>query len=748
MESDDEVLLSSSPSRASPPVPERKLKRLKKAIRVSPDAQLERSNSVPLMAEENFSQSEALNFGESEQQLSSGSGSEEFDDGNVLDSGFPGFDGEKDGSGAKRALDFEALGEEADENGEDRSKEIREESADVSMGEFEKKRRSPDPLEEEKDNKKKRKKSTEGSGDDEKSKDTSANKRRSEKERRDYLKQLHAESQRLLRETRDAAFKPVPLVQKPISSVLEKIRQRKLEVSKKSFSITSTSFIDDDNDSSREVTVIRNTENTRVDEREDNRVSAATCKETISRPTEAEGSINVLNTDESNDRVRPSSIKVPRMVVGEESNQSFRAPIDDTQELFSDSQSSDSKNEAPSSPLEEVFVPSELVMNLQLDSAPPDDVSSDEEDNDKENVDPDPSESADLASSPKGNPVKAFVDDEAEEEDDSDNDLQRFKDNDDDEDAEDLEELNEMITAGYEERPVDSERRNEFHQQWLEQQDAAGTEILLQKLKYGSKHRETTLVEEEEDKEENEDGEFGDEEAEELAPTDPVRINLRKVKQMIPQMFTDNNDAYLSDDEETEKRLAKQCLLQKVEEQVTFLSPAEDESSREVFGRIKKLNIVPELKKRAKTHTYFDMSLMGVNRNISSKPSFLGRSSSHCLPSSRKQGSMTARSFIFERDDSNSRSTTSDLEDSSEAIQRENRARTASVKFSNSQRKTLPQNSSPVMKSDTSLFDILKRTSLTSKRRTVDNVVTQTESILASFKLAKKPVKPKEDRIL
>lgn len=41
----------------------------------------------------------------------------------------------------------------------------------------------------------------------------------------------------------------------------------------------------------------------------------------------------------------------------------------------------------------------------------------------------------------------------------------------------------------------------------------------------------------------------------------------------------------------------------KQEEQVTFLSPAEDESSREVFGRIKKLNIVPEPKKRAKTHS-------------------------------------------------------------------------------------------------------------------------------------------------
>lgn len=41
----------------------------------------------------------------------------------------------------------------------------------------------------------------------------------------------------------------------------------------------------------------------------------------------------------------------------------------------------------------------------------------------------------------------------------------------------------------------------------------------------------------------------------------------------------------------------------KQEERATFLSPAEDESSREVFGRIKKLNLVPDTKKRAKTQS-------------------------------------------------------------------------------------------------------------------------------------------------
>lgn len=88
-------------------------------------------------------------------------------------------------------------------------------------------------------------------------------------ERKIHLQQLHAESQRLLRgqlirflstyyryivalnhclsgnvlfsnyssltypETIDASFKPLPPVNKPISSILEKIRKRKLDVSKK-----------------------------------------------------------------------------------------------------------------------------------------------------------------------------------------------------------------------------------------------------------------------------------------------------------------------------------------------------------------------------------------------------------------------------------------------------------------------------------------------------------------------------------
>lgn len=48
--------------------------------------------------------------------------------------------------------------------------------------------------------------------------------------------------------------------------------------------------------------------------------------------------------------------------------------------------------------------------------------------------------------------------------------------------------------------------------------------------------------------------------------------------------------------------------------------------------------------------------------------SFLGRGSNHSLPSSRKHGLGTVRSIIFGRGGSNSRSTSSVLEDSSDTV--------------------------------------------------------------------------------
>lgn len=199
--------------------------------------------------------------------------------------------------------------------------------------------------------------------------------------------------------------------------------------------------------------------------------------------------------------------------------------------------------------------------------------SSDEEDNDKENVNPHSPGLADLSSSPIRDPVKAFVDDEAEEEDDGDHDQFLFPDKEEDEADEDVEDLNDMIATGYEEKPIDGERRNELHQKWLEQQDASGTEKIMQKLMFGSKLRETTSFGEKH-AEEEEDQESDDEAADVLGNNSDsgspkkvsVQMNLRIAKQMISQMFTDN-DAYVSSDDddgdEPEKRPAKPCSFDK-----------------------------------------------------------------------------------------------------------------------------------------------------------------------------------------
>lgn len=77
-------------------------------------------------------------------------------------------------------------------------------------------------------------------------------------------------------------------------------------------------------------------------------------------------------------------------------------------------------------------------------------------------------------------------------------------------------------------------------------------------------------------------------------------------------------------------------------------------------------------------------------------------------------------------------------------IQTENRpARPATAKFSNSQVKTSTQNTKSVaeMKPATSLFNILRRSSLQSEHCIRENMVVQTETVFAAFKLAKKPMK-------
>lgn len=197
----------------------------------------------------------------------------------------------------------------------------------------------------------------------------------------------------------------------------------------------------------------------------------------------------------------------------------------------------------------------------------------DEEDNDKENMDPS-TQNNDVRtrehlqraiggdSCPGDAILKDFLDDEAEEEDDSDNDMMRFKDNEEDDTSDENEVFNDLIAAGYEEKEVDHEKRNELHRKWLQQQDAAETNNVMQRLKFGHQEQKESAYEDE-DEDEDEDIEDCEKESqnEDLTPTNVVRQNSEKAKQMIAKMFEDDNDTYEhSDDEEIEEHLARQRI--------------------------------------------------------------------------------------------------------------------------------------------------------------------------------------------
>lgn len=217
-----------------------------------------------------------------------------------------------------------------------------------------------------------------------------------------------------------------------------------------------------------------------------------------------------------------------------------------------------------------------MYTNWNLVTAFPFSSSDDEEDdeaNDKENVDPYLHRAVDV-SLPLKDPARNFLDEEAEEEDDSDNDPFHSQENEDDEDenAEDVQELNDMIATNFVEKPIDGEMRNALHQKWLEQQDTVGMKKLLQKIKGGLKDRETAMLEDEDDQggeeknvtDDDDDDDSDDDNAERSAPKSIVQLNLQRIKQMMPKVFADKDDPYVSsEDEEYERTLAKQSLFKK-----------------------------------------------------------------------------------------------------------------------------------------------------------------------------------------
>ncbi|KAF8111453.1 hypothetical protein N665_0076s0422 [Sinapis alba] len=564
------------------------------------------------------------------------------------------------------------------------------------------------------------------------------------KERREYLDQLRAENQRLLRETRDAAFEPVPLVRKPISSVLEKIRRRKEEISKqflsrkksKSKDIDDGPYGEDVNDF-EEVVMEEKNDDVNLEFISKQNPDGEDCLEDSATPLGNSHSPSNKNA-ESNSTQQDPSLRSQMTSSGEEllKKTSTRS-------------------------VEEVMTPSVLAKNLKRNPSPAPD-NSEEAEYTKESYDPETH-----GSSP-GDPVRKFIDEVAEEEDDSDNDLLRFEDDDEEEEDEEDDDLRDMIASQFKEDPSDKDKRNELHQKWLEQQDAAGTEKLLHKLKRGLQQDKTSLFADEDDDvadEEMAEDDADDEEvtkpeaSEDENEEDPshatsMRMRIKKIKEMIPLMFTDEDDVYVSsDDEETEKKLLQQRLFKKKMEQKTKLSSSTvDENSEEILRHIKK----PEIGKKAKPTSFKDRALMGINKNpAASKSSFLGKlTKSSISEGSRKRGSNVVRGYIFERDDSHSKNLNSVPEEPSvpeTIVQEKCRPRRAPAKFTASQsqqRSTTSQATTTAeeeksTRQRTTLYEILKMSSKKTTFTSGETVISSshTESIFAAFKLDTKPVK-------
>ncbi|KAG6473948.1 hypothetical protein ZIOFF_067868 [Zingiber officinale] len=450
-------------------------------------------------------------------------------------------------------------------------------------------------------------------------------------------------------ETRDASFKSTLVVQKPISSVLEKIRLRKKEVFKRSVVVNHSQSIDD-------------TTNCKADTYDDGEATMLESKKDDYAGLEE---ISNLTCDVANNALDADE----------------QVSCADNQQKLLDSVSPASQS-----------LEGDENVNLQPHKA--------------FNVD----SYSDVAL------AKAFLDDEAEEEDDSDHDLMRFQENEDDE-SDDNEELTDMIATGFEEAPIDCERRNQLHQKWLAEQDTAATDNVIQRLRFGNKHKEPTLLHEEEASLEH------SEEPSDLQPPNSIHKSTKMAKQMMAKMFTEDHDAYLpSDDEELEKNFIRQRLIAQNKEPALD-SLIDVEHSREIFGLIKNMNAAPETKKRVKPTSHFGL-LLTESSNSSSKvrcdyfaldleSSFLGRSTSSSMQYSHKQSSSIARAFIFGRDDSNSRSSLPAFENIQEENQLENKNKKPFAKFSGPQMKSNASKATTESSTNSSsLFEILQQSSI------------------------------------
>ncbi|MCO5557548.1 hypothetical protein L7F22_011114 [Adiantum nelumboides] len=527
--------------------------------------------------------------------------------------------------------------------------------------------------------------------------DAAQNTRKRRKIKSAELEEMHAASQRLLRETPNASFKPQVTAGKSITSVLEKIRLRKKELVKGMRSAfwvpdvqpggsDSLEFLNDIPSSFRNLAPqsedlplaegigLLNKEVEKTTRSNVSTNGGEELKAASSPDTQAE------QDGEDVDVMRPPKIGSGRQSDKMErspslgSGNAFRAPMEDTQDLLSCSESSDNDDEDVGKEDDEGFGGSRV--NLHLDTETQDDYEEWVDANaNKENVEPAFVDKTFNKNTSKGPSVRSLIDDEAEDEDE---DILVPGEDDEGDDGEDL---NDMVVEETNEKLKDKEKRAELHRKWLEQQDAVMTDDILLRLKTGWRPRENRkrgpeflddevnlFVQKEGDVKESPFEDPGLQEGLESLDEDSQDVEALQDdvdpenEEKTFKHLEDLNDVHeFSDDEEAEQRMMRERFLQESDEQGEFMSPADDETSRVIFGLINKVNIA-SLNKKLKHGSVAELRyLSGGNTNsnssIASKSSFLRRSVSSTFGSVQRQGSSSGsgtRSFIFGRDDSNS----------------------------------------------------------------------------------------------
>ncbi|MCO5587378.1 hypothetical protein L7F22_041327 [Adiantum nelumboides] len=529
--------------------------------------------------------------------------------------------------------------------------------------------------------------------------DAAQNTRKRRKIKSAELEEMHAASQRLLRETPNASFRPQVTAGKSITSVLEKIRLRKKELVKGRRSAfwvpdvqpggsDSLEFLNDIPSSFRNLAPqskdlplaegigLLNKEVEKTTRSNGSKNGGEELQAASSPDTQAE------QDGEDVDVMRPPKICLGRQSDKMErspylgSGNAFRAPMEDTQDLLSCSESSDNDNE------EDLNVEKEddegfggSRVNLYMDTETQDDYEEwvDASAN-KENVEPAFVDNIFNSNTSKGPSVRSLIDDEAEDEDE---DILVPGEDDEGDDGEDLDD---MVVEETNEKLKDKEKRAELHRKWLEQQDAVMTDDILLRLKTGWRPRENRkrgleflddevnlFVQKEGDVKESPFEDPGLQEG--LESLDEDSQNVEALQDDVDpedektfKHLEDLNDVQeFSDDEEAEQRMMRERFLQESDEQGEFMSPADDETSREIFGLINKVNIA-SLNKKLKHGSVNELRYRSggntnSNSSIASKSSFLRRSVSSTFCSVQRQGSSSGsgtRSFIFGRDDSNS----------------------------------------------------------------------------------------------